>query len=285
MRRFVLAGLLVFGLGLAISGQEPAAPESYQIPYRLTVPKHIMIRAKINGKGPYNFILDTGAPALFLATSVGDKLGLKADKNGWTNFDKLEIEGGLVIENAKGIVQTPFQLEGMNGMGLAGAELHGMIGYNILARYRMEIDFTSDKMVWTPLKWAPELPMRAGGKGGGAGGLEMLGGIMKSLGTMMGRKANPDFVLRTSLGMELADEKGDIVRVLAVHTEGPAHKAGVQKGDRISKVKITGGARTVYNVEDVQRLAQNLKKGDKIELTIERGSETKTIPVEAVEGL
>ena len=40
----------------------------------------------------------------------------------------------------------------MNGLGLAGVELHGMIGYNILARYRMDIDFTKDKMVWTPLE-------------------------------------------------------------------------------------------------------------------------------------
>ena len=37
----------------------------------------------------------------------------------------------------------------MNGLGLAGVELHGMIGYNVLARYRMEIDFTRDKMTWT----------------------------------------------------------------------------------------------------------------------------------------
>src|SRR5262245_60715752 len=200
MRRSFLAGLLLCGMAVAISGAEepkPAKAQPVEIPYRLTVPKHIMVRAKINGKGPFNFILDTGAPALFLATNIGEKLGLKADKSGWTNFERLEIEGGLVIENANGIVQTPFQLEGMNGMGLAGAELHGMIGYNILARYRMEIDFTRDKMVWTPLDWTPELPMRAGGgKGGGAGGLEMMGGIMKTLGSMMGRKATPDFILR-----------------------------------------------------------------------------------------
>ncbi len=49
---------------------EPARPESIEVPYRLTVPKHILVRAKINGKGPYNFILDTGAPALFVSTKV-----------------------------------------------------------------------------------------------------------------------------------------------------------------------------------------------------------------------
>jgi hypothetical protein len=45
-----------------------AEAKTYQVPYRLTVPKHILVRAKINGKGPFNFLLDTGAPALFVST-------------------------------------------------------------------------------------------------------------------------------------------------------------------------------------------------------------------------
>src|SRR5262245_14334384 len=149
MRRLLL--LLAVGL-LAPPGRadEPkkAEAEQYQVPYRLTIPKHILIRAKINNKGPFNFILDTGAPALFLATHVADKLGIKPDKNNWGTFDRLEIEGGVVLKNATGRIETPFQLEGMNGMGLAGCELHGIIGYNILAQFRMEIDFTKDKMTW-----------------------------------------------------------------------------------------------------------------------------------------
>ena len=42
-----------------------ADDKSFEVPYRLTAVKHIVVRAKINGKGPFNFILDTGAPALF----------------------------------------------------------------------------------------------------------------------------------------------------------------------------------------------------------------------------
>ena len=30
----------------------------------MTTFQHVLVRAKINGKGPFNFILDTGAPAL-----------------------------------------------------------------------------------------------------------------------------------------------------------------------------------------------------------------------------
>src|SRR5581483_11912212 len=133
MRR--LLPLLAVGLlASPLRADEPRkAPEKFEVPYRLTLPKHILIRAKINNKGPFNFILDTGAPALFIATKVADKIGLDSDKNGWGTIDRFEIEGGVVIPKAKARIETPFQLEGMNGMGLAGCELHGIIGYNILA--------------------------------------------------------------------------------------------------------------------------------------------------------
>ena len=46
----------------------------------------------------------------------------------------------------------------MNGMGLAGLEIHGLMGYQLLAKYRMEIDFTRDKMTWTELDYKPACP-------------------------------------------------------------------------------------------------------------------------------
>src|SRR5437870_240379 len=89
--------------------------KTFNVPYRLTATNHVMVRAKINGKGPYNFILDTGAPALFVSTTVCAKLGVRANNQGMGTFDRFEIEGGVVLEKMKGRVENPFQLEGMNG--------------------------------------------------------------------------------------------------------------------------------------------------------------------------
>src|SRR4051794_34122004 len=85
-----------------------AEKRTIQVPYKLTGPKHIMVRAKINGKGPFNFILDTGAPALFVAVPVGKKAKLRPDANGWATIDRFEIEGGVVLPAARARVQTPF---------------------------------------------------------------------------------------------------------------------------------------------------------------------------------
>ena len=117
------------------------------------------------------------------------KAGVEPDAKGWGVFDEFEIEGGVVLTKAKGRVEKPFQLEGMNGLGLAGVELHGMIGYNILARYRMEIDFTKDKMVWTPLDYKPVEPEGHRRQGRRSGGLEIMGTLMKFLGVLAGRQA------------------------------------------------------------------------------------------------
>jgi len=257
-----------------------AAPRSFEVPYRLTVPKHLLVRAKINGKGPFNFILDTGAPALFVATPVCKKLGIEPDRNGWGTFDRFEIEGGVVLTKLRGRVETPFQLEGMNGMGLAGAEVHGMIGYNVLARYRIEIDFARDKMVWAPLDFEPKVPGGMGGKGGGMGGLEIMGSIMKGLGALLGRKPAPEVRLRGFWGVELAEgDESPVVR--SVLTNGPAAGAGVKAGDRLTHVQ----GRTVQNVEDVHRFARKLAPGESVKLTVVRGGVAREITVKAGEGI
>jgi hypothetical protein len=260
---------------------EKAAARSFEVPYRLTVPKHLLVRAKINGKGPFNFILDTGAPALFVATSVCKKLGVEPDRNGWGTFDRFEIEGGVVLTKFRGRVETPFQLEGMNGMGLAGAEVHGMIGYNVLARYRIQIDFARDKMVWSPLDFEPKLPGGMGGRGGGGlGGLEIMGSIMKGLGTLLGRKAAPDVRLRGFWGVELAEgDESPMVR--SVLDKGPAAEAGVKAGDRLTHIQ----GRSVQNVADVHRFARKLAPGERVKLTVVRGKDSKEITVKTGEGL
>ncbi|MBI1918549.1 MAG: PDZ domain-containing protein [Planctomycetes bacterium] len=284
--------LWVAGLGLlALAPPAPAGEakkdgpvdptKQYQVPYRLTVPKHILIRAKINNKGPFNFILDTGAPALFVSTKVCKKLGIEPDRKGWGTFDRFEIEGGVVLEKAKGRVDDPFQLEGMNGLGLAGAELHGIIGYNVLAKFRMEIDFTRDKMTWTELAWEPKAPMGLGGRGG-QGGLEVFGTIMKLVGGFLGRKAAPDVVPRGFLGVDVVDDDGVAV-VKSVFPNGPADQGGLKAGDRILKFQD----RSVYGLDGLQRFVQRVVAGEKIVLLVQRGDDKKKmeITIKVGEGL
>lgn len=276
----------IFWLGLALLGGLLAPPlraddakktdgKTYQVPYRMTSAQHIMVRAKINGKGPYNFIIDTGAPALFVATSLAEKLGVKPDKKGWGTIDRFEIEGGVVLPKAMGRIETPFQLEGMNSMGLAGAELHGVIGYNLLAKYRITYDFTKDRMVWTELKFDPPAPEGLGG--GGPTELNAMAGIMKLMSALLGKRPEVEIAPRGFLGLELADGDGVAVKTAT----GPAAAAGVKTGDRITEFD----GKPVKTGDDLHKLAAKVTAGTAVKLTVSRGGSTQQITIKAGEGL
>ncbi len=49
---------------------DPQIGQSFQVPYRLTDTNHFLVRVRINGKGPFNFLVDSGAPALYVATET-----------------------------------------------------------------------------------------------------------------------------------------------------------------------------------------------------------------------
>jgi hypothetical protein len=259
--------------------EEPKPPAGVAVPYRLTPTQHVLVRAKLNGKGPFNFILDTGAPALFVTKAVAEKTGAAAEPRGWSRFDRLEIEGGVVVEPARGRAEDLFQLEGMNGMGLAGVELHGVIGYNILAQYRIEFDFTRDKLRWTRLDFEPPPLARMGGRGTSAG-LEALGTMMKFLGGLMGLKANFAVEPRGFIGAELAEDDGRLVvrRVLA---DGPAAQAGLKAGDVI--LAFDRGA--VATAEAFGKRLARLAPGTSLPITIERAGRELPLSITLGRGL
>jgi hypothetical protein len=255
------------------------ATKAYQVPYRLTNTNHVLVRAKINGKGPYNFILDTGAPALFISPAICEKLGITANKQGWGKVDSFEIEGRVPIKDARARVETPFQLEGMNGLGLAGAELHGIIGYTVLAQFRLEFDFTRNKMSWTPLDFKPPQPEGLG-RDGTPASMNAIGSIMKILGGLLGKRADAEVILRGFWGLALADG-ADGVTVTMLLNQGPAAEAGLKVGDRITKV----GGVSVASLATLRAQAAKKTNSETIPLTIVRDGENKIINLRTGKGL
>jgi hypothetical protein len=250
-----------------------------EIPYKFTSANHIVVRAKINGKGPFNLILDTGAPAFHFTVEAAKKAKLKADDNGWANLDRFELEGGLIIKKARARVETPFQLKGMNGLGLAGMEVHGLLGYDVLSRFRMTFNFNSDKLIFTELDYKPEQPASLKGKGGGGGlgGLEIMGQAMEFAGKFLKRKTAPDVVLRGFFGMTLEEGDGH-PKVASVLEKGPAGEAGLKKGDVITHV----GDKEVKKVADVMTAAV---KAGKVKVKIERDGKADEVTLETKEGI
>lgn len=108
----------------------------------------LMVPVRINGQGPYAFILDTGATvtcvdeqlasALSLpevrgvigtAAGVGGQGGVRL-----VSVDSLSI-GGVRAHELQACVVN---LEHLGGIGL---ELDGLVGLNVLSQFRVTIDF------------------------------------------------------------------------------------------------------------------------------------------------
>ena len=107
----------------------------------------------------------------------------------------------------KARVEDPFQLVGMNALGLPGASIDGILGFTILARFRLEIDLTKDRMTWTRLDHEPRDPPVPRGKPGedagaplGVQAMSALGPLAKGLAFLMGKQPEDELVPAASWG-------------------------------------------------------------------------------------
>jgi hypothetical protein len=262
-----------------VSTTQPVA-----VPYKLTDTNHILIRLKINGKGPFNFIVDTGAPVMILRVPAAEKLGLKPNARGIATLKQLDIEGGLTLKRVQCLVDTPFQIEGMNAIGASGVDLDGLLGYGILCRFRMQIDLTKDRMIWTPVDFVPS-PYASVKTSSRAPDdpqedhLEAMGGLLKLLGPLI----KPDDIApkhRGMVGIELVERNGN-VKVQCVLGGSPAEKAGIFAGDRV----ISVNQKTVNSIADAQQAIATTLTGQPASLVVQRERATLTIHLICAEGL
>ena len=266
----------------AEAGRDLQIGQSFQVPYRLTDTNHFLVRVRINGKGPFNFLVDSGAPALYIATETAGKIGLKMAKGEfWTPIDRLDFEGGARLLQVKARVEDPFQLIGMNALGLPGVSIDGILGFTILARFRLEIDPSRDRMVWTRLDHKPAEPPvpHQGGKDGDQPPVELqvmnaLGPVAKGLAFLMGKQPEEMRRPRGFLGLEWAESRDphsgkSTVRIVRILEGSPAAHVDLRSGDNLIRV----GGQAIDGLKSAHKLLANIQAGDAVNLVIQRGGD------------
>ncbi|HKY30751.1 MAG TPA: retropepsin-like aspartic protease [Pyrinomonadaceae bacterium] len=154
----LLLALLSLGCRVpsAVSPGTPSDTAPGEVRFELAGPNGaaIIVPVKINGKGPYDFVLDTGATFTCVDRKLAEELKL-ADWSGpfgtvvikpgegdmgFVKVDLLEV-GDTV--KASDLVACKLDLSRMQPPGFG---VKGLIGLNVLKSYRVTIDFERNSL-------------------------------------------------------------------------------------------------------------------------------------------
>lgn len=265
---------------LAAPAQDPApggakdAPktEPARVPFELVASNHMVVRAKVNGQGPYRLVFDLGAPVTLLGNRAGEESGVVAKgapksllmgMRGEGEIRTLEV-GDLAAEKIPVIVLDHPTLKALGGF--LGRPLDGIMGFTFFARYRTTIDYQAKVMTFRPVDYQ----------------------VRNLLKDLPDRLAGPKVARQRTLapvglwGLTLGDsvDDGAGVAVRTVRPDGPAARAGVQAGD----VLTTFDGRWTTRAADAYAAAAGLRGPRPVEVVVRRDGADRTLTIEPALG-
>jgi predicted aspartyl protease len=108
----------------------------------------LVVPVRLNGKGPFNFVLDTGATFTCVDESLAKELALP-ERRGQVGFGagvkgsgqvRLVAVNSLEVGTAKAADLTACALD-LGQLQAVGVEIRGLVGLNFLKEYRVTLDF------------------------------------------------------------------------------------------------------------------------------------------------
>ncbi len=270
------AGLTTFTtLGVADNPKGTANTQAAVVPFKLLKTGHMTVDVKVNDKGPFTLIFDTGAPANLVNNKVAREAELLKGKpamlfapygsRGDVKIKKLQVGQGTV-ENISAMVMDHPTVEIISKhLG----PIEGIVGFPFFARYRMTLDYRDQTLTLEPGTFQPPDVMK-----------EMMKGLFGSEGTSRDgyKMLSPGAVLGIVAGE--AGKDGSGVVVSEVRDGSPAAVAGLKAGDRL----LSLDDRWTDTPSDLLQVSSTLKPGKAIEAEILREGTSQKLRVVPVAG-
>jgi len=244
------------------------------VPFEMLPTNHMLVQARINGKGPYHLVFDLGAPVTLLSNRASEAAGVVDDDapraflfamRGEAEIEKLSA-GGLEATRLPVIVlDHPI----LSALGDAlGRRIDGIMGFTLFARYKTTIDYAARRMTFEPVDYqvrdlVKELPDR------------MLGPKIARH-----RVLAPQGLWGLQLGKPLGGLDGPGVPIAAVDEGSPAAAGGLKPGDIVT----TLDGRWTSSILDVFAAAAGVEPGRAAEVVILRDGKEMTLAVTPSEG-
>ena len=272
--RLALAGWLsacgVLGFVVLGAADRGAKGGPAKVPFEMLASNHMVVNARINGKGPFRFIFDVGSPVTLVGKKAAEASGLikPGEARGFLFSVPVEGKAGafelgeLTAKDVPVIVMDHPVLKALGGF--FSRPLDGILGFTFFARYRLTLDYQAKEMTFEPVDYE-------------------IHDLMKSLPERLaGPKIAREIVLApTGLwGLTLArpDPKappGAGVAIASVVAESPAASAGLKPGDLLT----TLDGRWTTTVADVYAAASGAAPGRPVEVVVVRDGKELTLTV------
>jgi len=270
----LLAAVALAPADEAVTDKKEAVKKA-SVPFEVLATKHILVKATINGQGPFRLIFDVGSPVTLLTGAAAEESKvIKGDApraflfgaRGEAEVDSLKV-GDLEAKDVPVLVMD-HPLLGALGKAL-GRRIDGLIGYTFFARYRTSIDYQAREMTFEPVPFKvrnlmQDLPDRLAGPRVARRRVLAPGGLW---GLAVGRPAG---------GVAAAG-----VPVLSVLPGSPAEAAGLKPGDLLT----TLDGRWTASVADAYAAAAGVPPDRPAPVVVLRDGQELTLTVTPRDGI
>jgi hypothetical protein len=272
MRKTVFATCFLAGIACLPARADQASQQPVTVPFKMLITRHIVVMIKINGKGPYRVIFDTGAPLNLINTKTAKASGLVGkDTSGplfglfgpppTAKMKTLQI-GDLKVDHVPVMVIDHPTVEIVSKI-LGPVE--GIIGFPFFARYKMTLDYQAKEMTFVPNDFQPT---------------DIMESLMASL---MADEPVKKILAPAGLWgivVEKKDEEAGVV-IKEVLPKSAAAEAGLKAGDRL----LTLDDRWTDTLADCYSAAGYVKPGTTVEVMIRREGKELSVKVTPRAGL
>jgi hypothetical protein len=275
----LLAGLVALpSLADAQPPEKKAVEETpLTVPFELLPSRHMVVEVKLNGKGPYRLIFDTGAPMTLINNKIAKDSGVTGAKTkrpafgvfgmmGPQEAKTLEV-GTAKLDRASVIVMDHPTVQAISDVF---GPIDGIVGFPFFARFKMTVDYQKKELTLVPNGYKPA-------------------DIMESLtAKLMAAQQNkdPQVVAPAAVwGFTLADKEKDDdeagMTVKAVLDGSAAAAGGLKAGDRV----LTIDGRWTDTLADTLVAASLVKAGREVAVVVKRGGKDVKLSVKPTKGV
>lgn len=253
-------GALLIALALPAPADTPKAEKPVTVPIEVLKTKHLAISIKINGKGPYRMIFDTGAPVTLVSSKVAKESGMipkdaKAPPillfGAMGQFPIQSLELGIL--KAEKVPAMVMDHPAITALSKALGPFEGIVGYPFFARYTITIDLEKKELTLVPNGHQPA---------------DIMETLMATL--VSGKKPEPLMLAAAGQwGLVVSKDDKDEESGVAIETvraASAAEAAGLKPSDRL--LSIDG--RWTETVFDCYRATAAAKLGDDVPVVVRR---------------